>query len=121
MTNYDRTKDMSVEEMADYIYSHDDELNDKICKTMHTECPFGDDVEPIEDLQRIMTQHREAYSKKLIEANGQAISALEKQIPKRVIHTQNHHQHFCSTCHHPIKVGRKYCGSCGQALKWGEK
>lgn len=49
-----------------------------------------------------------------------AISALKKQIPKRVIHTQNHHQHFCSTCHHPIKVGRKYCGSCGQALKWGE-
>lgn len=46
MTNYDRTKAMSVEEMADYIYSHDDELNDKICKTMHTECPFGDDVEP---------------------------------------------------------------------------
>ena len=49
-----------------------------------------------------------------------SIVALKKQIPKRVMHTQNHHQHFCSTCHHPIKVGRKYCGSCGQALKWGE-
>lgn len=49
-----------------------------------------------------------------------SIVALKKQIPKRVMHTQNHHQHFCSTCHHPIKVGRKYCGCCGQALKWGE-
>ena len=58
--------------------------------------------------------------KPLIEAYGVAILAIEKQIPKRVIHTQNHHQHFCSTCHHPIKVGKKYCGSCGQALKWGE-
>ena len=43
---------------------------------------------------------------------------LEKQIPKRVIHAHNHHKHFCSTCHEPIKVGYKYCGTCGQALDW---
>ena len=44
--------------------------------------------------------------------------AVSKQIPKKVIHTTDHHNHFCSTCHHPIKVGRKYCESCGQALDW---
>ena len=45
MSNYDVFKNMSVEELAEYIYSHDDELNDKVCKSMHDECPFGDDVE----------------------------------------------------------------------------
>lgn len=46
VTNYDVIRNKSVEEMADYIYSHDDELNDKICKQSHKECPYGDSVEP---------------------------------------------------------------------------
>ncbi len=45
-TNYDVIRNKSVDEMADYIYSHDDELNDKICKQSHQECPYGDNVEP---------------------------------------------------------------------------
>ncbi len=45
-TNYYRIRNMSVEELADYIYNHDDMLNDTICKTMHATCPFGDNVEP---------------------------------------------------------------------------
>lgn len=44
MTNFDRIKSMGVEEMAEYIYIHDDDLNDVICKSMHVNCPFGDDV-----------------------------------------------------------------------------
>lgn len=45
-TNYNLIRNKSVEELAECIYSHDDELNDKICKTMHNECPFGEAVEP---------------------------------------------------------------------------
>lgn len=44
MTNEERIKSMSRREMAEYIYAHDDELNDEICKNAHTECPFGDNV-----------------------------------------------------------------------------
>lgn len=45
-TNYDRLQNRTVDEMADYIYHRDDELNDEICKTMQidNECPHGDDV-----------------------------------------------------------------------------
>lgn len=45
-TNFERIKAMSVEEMAKYIYEHDDDLNDVICKTIYPECPWGDLVSP---------------------------------------------------------------------------
>jgi hypothetical protein len=45
-THFERIKAMSVEEMAEYIYEHDDNLNDVICKTMYSECPWGDLVSP---------------------------------------------------------------------------
>ncbi len=45
-TNFDCIKAMSVKEMAEYIYEHDDNLNDVICKTMYSECPWGDLVSP---------------------------------------------------------------------------
>lgn len=48
------------------------------------------------------------------------INALEKQIPKKVIHAPNHRKHFCTICHEPIKVGTKYCAVCGQALDWSD-
>ena len=48
------------------------------------------------------------------------ISALKKHIPKKVIHAHNHHKHFCSTCHEPIKVGAKYCGTCGKKIDWSD-
>lgn len=45
MTNFERIKvAMNSEELANYIYTHDDELNDEICKSQG-ECPFGDSVE----------------------------------------------------------------------------
>lgn len=46
VTNFDRIKAMSVEEMAKYIYEYDDDLNDVICKTIYPECPWGDFVSP---------------------------------------------------------------------------
>lgn len=81
--------------------------------------------EYLEDFQRIMTQHREAYSKKLIEANGQAILALEKQIPKKVNISLKGTTGWNTKCHCPncrsfISKG-KYCSECGQALDWGDR
>lgn len=80
--------------------------------------------EYLEDFQRIMTQHREAYSKKLIEANGQAILALEKQIPKKVNISLKGTTGWNTKCHCPncrsfISKG-KYCSECGQALDWSD-
>lgn len=46
LTRYDCIRNKSVDEMAEYIYLHDDELNDKICKSAHKECPYGENVEP---------------------------------------------------------------------------
>lgn len=81
--------------------------------------------EYLEDFQRIMTQHREAYSKKLIEANGQAILALERQIPKKVNISLKGTTGWNTKCHCPncrsfISKG-KYCSECGQALDWGDR
>ena len=47
MTNFERIKLRTIEETADYIYSHDDALLDEICKSKGEECPFGDDVESV--------------------------------------------------------------------------
>lgn len=81
--------------------------------------------EYLEDFQRIMTQHREAYSKKLIEANGQAILALEKQIPKKpildTIFPSGVKWFRCPACNHNgIEKSGCYCHSCGQALDWSD-
>lgn len=81
--------------------------------------------EYLEDFQRIMTQHREAYSKNLIEANGQAILALERQIPKKVNISLKGTTGWNTKCHCPncrsfISKG-KYCSECGQALDWGDR
>lgn len=73
--------------------------------------------EYLEDFQRIMTQHREAYSKKLIEANGQAISALEKQMPKKPSETDKAR---CIHCGCVVKRDERFCKNCGQALDWSD-
>lgn len=46
MTKADYIRNATDEQLAEYIYSHDDALNDRICKQSYEECPFGDDVEP---------------------------------------------------------------------------
>lgn len=68
----------------------------------------------------IITLKREQFgdSESMELAKQMGAKALERQMPKRVIHAPNHRKHFCSTCHEPIKVGGKYCRNCGQALDW---
>ncbi len=46
VTNYDRIMNMSIDEIADYIYTHDDNLNDLICKSVHDNCPHGENIKP---------------------------------------------------------------------------
>ena len=46
-TNYDRIKNRSIDEMAEYIYLRDDELADRICKECESRsggCRYGDTV-----------------------------------------------------------------------------
>lgn len=47
------------------------------------------------------------------------IEALEKQIPKKPMHTPDNHNWFCPTCHNPIKLGRNHCCNCGQKIGYG--
>ncbi len=44
--NYDRIRNRTIDEVAEYIYSRDEILLDEICKSAHDECPFGDNIEP---------------------------------------------------------------------------
>ena len=43
MTNYERRKKMSLDEMARYIVKRDEETLEAVCKELD-ECPYGDDV-----------------------------------------------------------------------------
>ena len=49
-----------------------------------------------------------------------AIEALEKQIPKKPLPDNEYHlKGICPTCGvHFLDKGTKYCGNCGQRLKW---
>ena len=58
-----------------------------------------------------------------------AISALEKQIPKKPINVEKHY-YECPCCKQDLGVsdddifvyenpGKNYCDNCGQALDWG--
>ena len=59
-----------------------------------------------------------------IECHNIAISALEKQIPKKPRKTRC--ALMCSTCGHKIteigckKLNRFYCKKCGQAIDWSD-
>lgn len=44
-TNYDRIRNMSVEEMAEVIYKQCDSICDNVCKAKGG-CPYGDNIEP---------------------------------------------------------------------------
>ena len=46
ITKADYIRQASDEQLAEYIYLHDDNLNDIICEQAHSECPFGDTVQP---------------------------------------------------------------------------
>jgi hypothetical protein len=61
------------------------------------------------------------------EALNVAIKALEKQIPKKLIHiTRNEHcekviGYGCPTCKADVSGSGFYCWKCGQALDWSEE
>lgn len=77
----------------------------------------------LEGLQREMTRHRQAYSENLIEANGQAILALEKQIPRFVLVPKGFEgisrtRYHCPSCKAMTRDHEKFCHKCGQAVKY---
>ncbi len=79
----------------------------------------------LEDFQRAMTRHRQAYSEDLIEANGQAILALEKRMPQKAkisLHgtTDWNTRCRCPACNKDLFDSQKYCSECGQRIDWGE-
>lgn len=57
-----------------------------------------------------------------------AAQAIDKQIPKKVIHKGYFYgyTHRCPSCGNQVEKGAyglndKYCKTCGQALDWGEE
>ena len=74
----------------------------------------------IEDMQRILTQYRFIFSREIAEANGKAIEALEKQIPKKVIWRSGGDGlplAYCSACGKSVMYS-DYCDNCGQKLEF---
>lgn len=79
----------------------------------------------IEDLQRILTQYRFMFSREIAEANGKAIEALEKQIPKKPLLVPDGkskiHTFKCPTCGQAMYRVRLFCDDCGQAIDWSDE
>lgn len=86
----------------------------------------------LENLQREFTTNRQAYANDLITANGKAIEALEKQIPKKpvikVYYDEDEETHkkykwkfyVCSVCGENIALKSYTHCHCGQAIDWSE-
>ena len=57
-----------------------------------------------------------------LEAFNLAIPALEKQIPKKVVPTQQpcKSRFACSICDKRLYSKQKFCDRCGQALDWSD-
>lgn len=81
----------------------------------------------LEEFQTEMTTHRQAFSEKFIQAHGNAILALEKQIPKKPIgdlHSVPHHR--CPSCRKAVRIYvdapfNPVCHFCGQTLDWSDE
>lgn len=69
-------------------------------------------------------QRKECFAVKITEALNLAITALEKQIPKKPKKTRC--ALMCANCGHKIteigckKLNRLYCKKCGQAIAWSD-
>lgn len=72
----------------------------------------------LEDMQRILTQYRFIFSREMSEANGMAILALEKQIPREAICVQKYPypMYDCPVCRTPVDKDTIYCKCCGQLI-----
>lgn len=83
----------------------------------------------LEDFQRILTQYRWLVAEEVLEANGTAILALERQVPQKPKYQfvdvsedselMGWDQWECPTCGYNSLICRqKYCNNCGQRLDW---
>ena len=58
----------------------------------------------------------------LTEAIRMSIQALEKQIPKKPIFTEDKQFALCPCCDMKgLPDKQKYCDNCGQAIDWGDE
>lgn len=79
----------------------------------------------LEKKQSKMTTYRQFYTEEAIEANGLAILALEKQIPKKPTEYDSVPHGRCPSCHNAVRMycddpKNKYCIWCGQAIDWSK-
>ena len=77
--------------------------------------------EAIAVFDKMLKRYAWAEDNKSVQAIKVAKKCIEKQIEKKPISTFDNHNHFCPACHHPIKLSRKYCGSCGQKTGYGSE
>ena len=81
-------------------------------------------VRAIDLIRRVKTEETHEREIDRHKAFDLAISALEKQIPKKPRKTRC--ALMCSTCGHKIteigckKLHRLYCKKCGQAIDWSD-
>ena len=77
-----------------------------------------------EELQRMMTQHRDIFSEEFVCANGMAIQALEQErkTGKWIIVTDSRGRHAeCPYCGEwKYHSNQKFCGECGALMKGEE-
>lgn len=126
MTNYEKIKNMSVQEMAEKIT----QLRDKICAYMKNceDCPLR--------LNRFSEFGGCRYEGFLDWLEENDSNALEKQIPKKPLEQKYgfcdlvgffYVRLVCPECKQPIAQYSKkkeykprYCHNCGQALDWSD-
>ena len=83
-------------------------------------------LEVLEDLQRLLTHYRH-ISTELVEANGRAIEALEKQIPKKPDEYYDGYadgypviEFKCPNCGAELEADFDHHCRCGQSIDWSE-
>lgn len=59
----------------------------------------------------------DALAEYTLESGVTLKEAAEKQIPKKPVF---HETKYVCPCGSYVKVRKRYCGTCGQALDWGE-
>ena len=71
------------------------------------------------NIEKAIEYLKEPIGKSLIEHNeaiNLAISALEKQVPKKVVKAE--YDYNCPICGYEYLVDEKFCANCGQKLSW---
>ena len=78
---------------------------------------MNDEKLAIQTLQELLDSNFFGVLQKM--AFNLAISALEKQIPKKVVKAE--YDYNCPICGYEYLVNEKYCANCGQRLNWDDK